>query len=225
MTYKANNSSDTRTQRLYVLDCENILVENTVTHCLITCSTVTAEADFPAQETAVETYLKPFNLRIRSYLNTAISRGNEITRIRIAVPQVNDRLEVIHRDWQSNRISQTVAAVGHAVETVYLEKNYLVYSGNHTVEVDLQSNIEDGATPSTTDGENNSGTPIWHRYLINTKSGEVHDLINIKTNCSLPFMKEAHKRYTPFLDTIKTELESGVYDFCAWCFGRSHSKR
>ncbi len=218
-------SSDT--VRLYVLDCIDKITEKN-SHCFITCSPVEAEVDFPAGETTVETYLKPDNMKIRSYLKERITKGETITGIKIAVPAIGDRMVVVHRDWQSNTLSETVNGINNAIETIYLEKDYLVYSGNHYVIANLQENLENADPVEEEllpDEEADDMEETEYLYLVNTRSGEVHDLSNIKEGCSLQFMKYKHMKYVVSIEEIQGQLDDGSYDYCAWCFGKDMSEK
>ena len=59
------------------------------------------------------------------------------------------------------------------------------------------------------------------RYLGNSSTKETHHLRNIKKNCQIDEIAEAHRVQ------FKTQKEAQTkgYDFCAYCFGRAKSKR
>ncbi len=225
------NIESTNTAKLYVLDCQDVVREGDQgAYCLLKCSSVEAEAHFPAGDTKVETYLKPGNLKVKSYLMSEIEKGKEIEEIKIAVPVKGDRCQIIHRDWHSNTVSEVVTKVSNTIETVYLEKDYLVYSGNHSVGANIEQNDLNGE-PKQNEQLNTEvqtakeAQETDYQYLLNTNSGEIHDLSNIKQSCSLHKMKYDHMNYLFDLDGVQEQLGNGTYDYCAWCFGKDLSKR
>ncbi len=178
----------------------------------LACSPEKTEYDFPAFETVVETYLKPDGLKVRSSLTETINGNSEITELKVAVPLSGNSFEIVHRDWRSNRLSGLVADAIDEVETVYLEEDYLVYSGSHTVLV-------------RPPGENYDD--VEYAYLLNTNrnSKEVHRLKHILHECNVLQITEEHRRYISSLDEIAEKLIDETYDYCAWCFSRELSKR
>ena len=59
------------------------------------------------------------------------------------------------------------------------------------------------------------------RYLGNLNNHELHDMNNAKPGCQIDEIKPARRQY---FGTQKEALEAG-FDFCAYCFGKSKSKR
>lgn len=216
--------------RMFVQNVEDVVDEN---KCVISCSPVRVEESFPAtsgnERTIVETFLKPDGQEITSYL-VADTSDNEISQIEIVMPKAGDAFTVTHRDWRSSIISGTVQDLINTIDNIFLEKEYLVYSGTHKVRAYLEENIwdeepidevETETVVSDIEGKVLQG----FQYLVNTNSGEVHDMSNIKQRCNLSLMKDEHKRYIRSLEEIREELVDEIYDYCRWCFGEDMSKR
>lgn len=70
-----------------------------------------------------------------------------------------------------------------------------------------------------TDGE--TGTGKKTRFLGNSHNREVHDQQNAKKNCQI---NEIAIDRRVFFETLEDAIKAG-YDCCAYCFGRSKSKR
>lgn len=194
---------------------------------LLSCTPVIAENDFPSEKTQVSTYLKPEALMVSSYLKSTIQRDQEVTKFEVAVPEPRDRFVVTHREWRSTTVDGLVKNISTDIETVYLEKDYLVYSGSHEISItatDMDQNgeeSEEGETEPPVCG--GPGTDLY-RYLINTRTREVHDLANLMPRCGVRLMKEQHKCFLRSLDDIEDALKKGAFDYCAWCFGKDKSE-
>lgn len=58
-----------------------------------------------------------------------------------------------------------------------------------------------------------------NRFIGNTNTNEVHDLVNEKMNCSINEIKSHHvKKFSP--DTHQQAKNEG-FDNCYWCIGNS----
>jgi len=192
----------------------------------LSCAPVNVEADFPAEKTRVTTYLKPEALMVRSYLTSAIQRDIELTEITVAVPSIQDLFKVTHRDWRSTTVDGTVKNISADIETVYLEKDYLIYSGNHNISIaasDSEPNNEESGKLETEPTAGGVTETDLYRYLINTRTREVHNLATLTPRCGVTLIKENHKFFLRSLDDIDDALKRGAFDFCAWCFGKDKS--
>lgn len=213
------------TMKLYVTNTEN---------GVLTCTPVKAEADFPAYQTIVETYLKPESLMVRSYLLANVERDSETKEIKVAMPLPGHDFVISHRDWWSNTLTGKIQAVGEEVETVYLEQDYLVYSGTHSVSVRGATAGEEerfkaaavmGAATRKNVGRISIIPEIHYPYLVNIGTGEVHDLKNNRPECNIDRIRKDRVRFVGDLQDIKKELEAERYDYCGWCFTKGMSRR
>ena len=203
--------------RLYVTGVEG---------SVLFCTPVIAEDYFPREKTQVTTYLKPEALMVKSYLKSAIKRDQELTEIEVAVPDSRDRFVITHRDWRSTTVEGLVKNLGVDIETVYLEKDYLVYSGRHEISVSTTKAGLNGGDKESKEREPNGGGQTGadlYPYLINTKTREVHNLKTLKPRCGVMRMKDKHKFFLRSLDEVESALKRGAFDFCAWCFGKDQS--
>jgi hypothetical protein len=218
LKYQAENSEDPITLKLYVTDVEGQT---------LSCAPVYVENDFPKEETRVTTYLKPEALKVSSYLTSAIQRDNQLTEISVAVPRDQDLYVVTHRDWRSTTADGTVNNLSDDIETVYLERDYLIYSGSHqiaiTASVPGQNKQERESQIADPDGDGETVTDLY-QYLINTRTREVHSLATLTPRCGVRRMKEKHKFFLRSLDDVDDALKRGAFDYCAWCFGKDKSK-
>ena len=101
----------------------------------------------------------------------------------------------------------TVEKVSNQVETIFMDENYLVYSGKH----EIYSGKDEI-------GKKARGEPVFP-FLFNKKSKEIHDLNNEQPGCGLSIMKKDNMKF------IRTVDEMEGYDYCAYCFGRGLSMR
>ncbi|MFV1950655.1 MAG: putative baseplate assembly protein, partial [Nitrospinota bacterium] len=208
---------------------------------VLECESVEVDGSFPIGS-IVETYLKSPDQTIKSYLISGIKANSEISQLHVAIPDAGDDFILIHRDWPSNTIHGKITDVDDTVETVYLEDNYLVYSGTHAI-----WNTEKGgetfmpAGAGTKGNENlispfkggiNGGFPnkkkreeAVFQYLVNTNTGEIHNLNTIQPRCNISAIHDKNKKFITSLKEVSMEIEKGVYDYCAWCFDRKMSKR
>lgn len=217
------------TLRLYIQEVRNVEDDGKATNrCVLSCLSVKTQIRFPAKETVVEAYLKPQSLRIRSFL-TAATDDKEISTLEIAVPTPGEAFVISHRDWRSNTLPGSVQAINMAVETVFLERDYLVYSGHHAVAVNASGATDTGSGSGQTTGSEPEPpqkeiVPAYV-YLANTNTREIHYLPAIKKNCGLALMTPEHKKYLMSLQEIAGELHRGTYDYCGWCFSKKLSLR
>jgi hypothetical protein len=65
------------------------------------------------------------------------------------------------------------------------------------------------------------GTGTKTRFLGNSQNREVHDLQNTKKNCRIDQIAPDHR---VFFKTAEDAIKAH-YDYCAYCFGKSKSKR
>jgi len=65
------------------------------------------------------------------------------------------------------------------------------------------------------------GTIEKTRFLGNSHNREVHDLKNTKKNCRIDQISADHR---VFFKTAEDAIKAG-YDYCAYCFGKTKSRR
>lgn len=118
--------------------------------------------------------------------------------IKVAIHKEGDNVVLSHRADPTTKESFKIKEVSDQVETIFIEDNYLIYSGTHTIY---------------------SGAEEIERYLININTGEIHDLQNEHPNCHLNAILKKNKKFVRTLDRIDK------YDYCGWCFAPGMSKR
>lgn len=65
------------------------------------------------------------------------------------------------------------------------------------------------------------------RYLLNINTGEVHDTKNIKDECSIPSIKEEHKKWFDYLSEALSypHNDNQIHnDGCAHCLPQYHTR-
>jgi hypothetical protein len=55
-------------------------------------------------------------------------------------------------------------------------------------------------------------------YLVNLRSGEIHNLKNKHKNCHINLIPTLHRWYVRKSKAIKL-IQSGCYNGCRWCMG------
>ena len=104
-----------------------------------------------------------------------------------------------HRADSSKRLAGMIKKVSNP-EKIFVETNYLVYSGKHAINTKPINELA-------------------YRYLINTNTKEIHDLNNVQPNCKLAQIQKDHMLFVRTLDKIDGN------DYCRWCFGPEMSTR
>jgi hypothetical protein len=143
---------------------------------------------------------------VESFILNEVKAGDiSLNPIKVAIPGDGDNAVLSLRDDPTTKESFKIKDVSDQVETIFIEDNYLIYSGTHT--------LYSGAEEIKKEKE-----PLF-RYLININTGEIHDLQNEDPKCHLNAILKKNRKFVRTLDRIDK------YDYCGWCFGREMSKR
>ncbi len=138
---------------------------------------------------------------IRSFILNEVPAQSAICFLRVAILEAGDRFVLSYMD---NTASMEIDTVSDQVETVFIEDNYLIYSGIHLIN---KKEKEELVFP----------------YLVNTNSRETHDIYNARANCQLSEITREHRMFLRTLD--KTLMQEKRLDYCRWCFGPELSKK
>lgn len=139
--------------------------------------------------------------RIRSFILNEVPAGDiSLNPLKISIPKGGESFRLTLKDDPSKQPAGKIKKVNEHVNKIFIEKNYLVYSGEHSVNTKLTRG------------------PVYP-YLMNTHEKEIHDLNNEQTNCKLDEMNRDNMIFIKDLNNI------GKYDYCRWCFGPEKSKR
>jgi hypothetical protein len=153
------------------------------------------ETAFPAGS-----IVKTIDGRIKSFTLNEVPQGDiSVNPLKIAILNASDSFVMSLRDDTSKRVTGAIKKVNNS-EKIFIETNYLVYSGEHAINAKPKEELE-------------------YRYLMNTNTNEIHDLSKEQPNCKLDQIQEDHMIFTRTLDKIDG------YDYCRWCFGREMSTR
>ncbi|MCZ7356855.1 MAG: putative baseplate assembly protein [Candidatus Methanoperedens sp.] len=204
-------------------DGENrkLLVVSSVSHNIkgdiLECESVRSETGFPPWS-VVET----FDKRIKSFITEGVPANSDIINLKVAPLEISDKLFLGLRDDPTKIDSSQIKEISDKVETIFIDDNYLVYSGTHVIN---KSEEEEGLPDVKIDEIYNlvhNGKLPEFPYLINTNTREVHKLNNWKKNCHLPDIRLGHRKFIRNYDDLDM---TNVYDYCRWCFGAELSKR
>jgi hypothetical protein len=143
---------------------------------------------------------------VESLTLNEVNKGDiSLNPINVAKLKEGDNVVLNLMDDPSTMELFKIKYVSDRVETIFLEDNYLVYSGTHTIHAGAE--------------ELENEKKITFQYLINTNSREIHDLQNEHPNCNIKSILKKNKMFVKTLDKIDK------YDYCGWCFGREMSRR
>lgn len=106
---------------------ENLVLKS-VHKDLLECEPCWTDAAFPSGS-LVETS----NEKIKSYILNDIPAQSNISLLRVAVFKANDNVVISHKDDPAVTLSAEIKNVIDQPETIFIEDNYLVYSGTHTI--------------------------------------------------------------------------------------------
>ncbi|GFO97062.1 hypothetical protein ig2599ANME_1260 [groundwater metagenome] len=149
----------------------------------------------------VRSIVKTPDDRIRSFILNEVPAGDiSLNPLKISILKHGESFELSLKDDPSTRLTGNIKEVSDRVEKIPIETNYLVYSGEHSVNTKIKGGFV-------------------YPYLINTKTKEIHDLNNEQPNCKLNDIKKDNMIFARTLDKIDK------YDYCRWCFGSEMSKR
>lgn len=149
----------------------------------------------------VRSIVKTIDERIKSFILNEVPAGDiSLNPLKISILKAGESFELSLKDDPSTRLTGNIKEVNDRVEKIPIDTNYLVYSGEHSV----NTKIKEG---------------FVFPYLMNTKTKEIHDLNNEQTNCKLNEIKNDNMIFVRVLDKIDK------YDYCRWCFGPEMSKR
>ncbi|MGB8217830.1 MAG: putative baseplate assembly protein [Candidatus Methanoperedens sp.] len=138
--------------------------------------------------------------RIKSFTLNEVPEGDiSLNPIKIPILNTGDSFVLSLRDDPSKEVTGTIKKAANS-EKIFIEKNYLVYSGEHAINTKPKEELT-------------------FRYLMNTNTKEIHDLNNEQPNCKLDLIQKDHMIFTRTLDKIDG------YDYCRWCFGPEMSTR
>lgn len=193
-------------------------VTHEITGDILECEPVRSETEFPAWS-IVET----FDKRIKSFITNYVPASSDIINFKVAALDKGDKMFLSLRDNPVRIDSSEITGISDKVDTIFIDDNYLVYSGTHLINENGGKGLElpDTSNISTDEIYNiiNYGKKPEFPYLININTGEIHDLNNWKKNCHLTDIRKDHRNFIGDLDMIDG------YDYCRWCFGAELSKR
>jgi hypothetical protein len=144
--------------------------------------------------------VKTSDERIKSFTLNEVPEGDiSLNPLKISILNAGDSFVLSLRDDPSKRVTRVIKKVSNS-EKIFIEKNYLVYSGEHAINTKPKEELA-------------------YRYLMNTNTKEIHDLNRVQPNCNLDQIQKDHMIFTRTLDKIDG------YDYCGWCFGPEMSTR
>jgi S-layer protein (TIGR01567 family) len=144
--------------------------------------------------------VKTSDKRIKSFTLNEVPAGDiSLNPLKISILNAGDSFVLSHRDDPSKRLTGMIKKVSNS-EKIFIENNYLVYSGEHAINTKPKEELA-------------------YRYLINTNKKEIHDLNKVQPNCNLDQIQKDHMIFARTPDKIDK------YDYCGWCFGREMSTR
>ncbi|MCZ7384199.1 MAG: putative baseplate assembly protein [Candidatus Methanoperedens sp.] len=148
----------------------------------------------------VGSIVKTSDERIKSFTLNEVPEGDiSLNPLKISILNAGDGFVMSLRNDPSKQVTGAIKKVNNP-EKIFIETNYLVYSGEHAINTKPKEELE-------------------YRYLMNTNTKEIHDLSREKPDCNLDQIQEDHMIFTRTLDKIDG------YDYCRWCFGREMSTR
>ena len=152
---------------------------------VLECEPTWTDNEF-AEGSIVETSDK----RIKSFILNYMPAQDYVTYLMIA------------RFDNGNNVKEygTIEGVSDEIDTIFVNENYLVYSGKH----EIYSGKDEI-------GKKARGEPEFP-YLFNTNSKEVHNLNNEQPGCGLNGILRENMKFLRTLDTMDG------YDYCAKCF-------
>jgi|GEM_PF-2220771 len=183
-------------------------VSNEISGDILQCEPFTIDREFP-----IGSIVKNRDGVESLTLNEVKVGDISLNPINIAKLKEGDNVVLSLVDDPATRELFKLKHVSDRVETIFLEDNYLVYSGTHTI----YSGSEEIKTAGAEGIGNKNEMPF--RYLININSREIHDLQNEHPNCNIKSILKKNKMFIKTLDQIEK------YDYCGWCFGREMSRR
>jgi S-layer protein (TIGR01567 family) len=162
---------------------------------ILDCEQSHIETAYPAGS-----IVKTSDGRIKSFILNEVPEGDiSLNPLKIAILNAGDSFVMSLRDDPSKQVTGAIKKVNNS-EKIFIETNYLVYSGEHAINTKPKEELE-------------------YRYLMNTNTNEIHDLSKEQPNCKLDQIREDHMIFTRNLDKIDG------YDYCRWCFGPEMSTR
>jgi len=152
---------------------------------ILECEPTWADNEF-AEGSIVETSDK----RIKSFILNYMPAQDYVTYLMIA------------RFDNGNNVKEygTIEGVSDEIDTIFVNENYLVYSGKH----EIYSGKDEIGKKARVEPE--------YPYLFNTNSKEVHNLNNEQPGCGLNWILRENMKFLRTLDTMDG------YDYCAKCF-------
>lgn len=63
-----------------------------------------------------------------------------------------------------------------------------------------------------------------HTYLANKNTKEIHKLSNVKPECKISLIAQAHKLYLDSEAQVNNLIANQGYDGCAYCYREKHTK-
>lgn len=172
------------------------LVIKSVSEDILECEPI--GADIITDTYPAGSIIETKNKMTRSFILNDTPAQSKTCFVKVAVFEPKDSIILSRRDGSQSTEHLEIEDVGNKSDTIYIEDNYLVYSGIHLIN---KEKIEELVFP----------------YLVNTNTKEVHDIYNEKPNCQLPEIKKEHRLFLEILN--KTFLENKGIDYCHWCFG------
>lgn len=181
-------------------DRSTTLVIRSVSHerlgDILECEPSQIDNAYPVRST-----VKTSDGRIRSFILNEVPAGDiSLNPLKISILKHGESFGLTLKDDPSKQLTGKIKALSDRVEKIFVEMNYLVYSGEHSVNTTV------------------SRGPVYS-YLMNNKTKEIHDLNNEQPNCKLDDIKKDNMIFIRTLDNIDK------YDYCRWCFGQEMSKR
>jgi hypothetical protein len=149
--------------------------------------------------------------KIRSFTLTNVPANSNNSLLKVAIIEKGETIILGLKDDPSRTDAIEITEVDDRVEKIFIDDNYLVYSGTHSIN---RNSINNNNSKN-----NNEDNKLLFPFLVNINSKEIHNLDNIKKNCNLDYIKNDHKKFIKTLDNING------YDYCGWCFGAGMSKR
>lgn len=174
---------------------ENLILRS-VSGDILECETFRTDTAYPEGSIVITS-----DEKVRSFILNEVCVGEDVTLLKIAIFEAGDRVSLSH---DNQTMEMIIDKVTDKIDTIYIEDNYLVYSGEHIVNKEVEKEMV-------------------FPYLINTNTREIHNLKNEQPNCRLTDILTRNERFIRELD--ETLIETRGYDYCRWCFGAELSKR
>lgn len=91
------------------------------------------------QEFPVGSLVETNDHRIQSFILNQVTENSQVQYLKIATFKENDAIIISHSQGEQEPVSGTIETLSTRLTTIFIDSNYLVYSGNHVVHSETNS--------------------------------------------------------------------------------------